>query len=96
MRKPLFPLGQCLITPCAKETLESLGMEPAVLLQRHQLDWSELCKHDQVPNREAGGDLRLLSTYRVNPNAIPVLVITEEDRSSTMILLPEEYEFARP
>lgn len=88
----LFPLGQCVITPGAQFALESIRIVPVGLLQRHQSgDWSEMDKHDQAENRAAiKHGSRVFSAYNL-ANDIRVYVITEADRSSTTILLPEEY-----
>ena len=65
------------------------------LLARHVFgDWGELCSEDQEANNRAvtfGG--RILSSYAVGVglSATKVWVITEADRSSTCVLLPEEY-----
>jgi hypothetical protein len=88
----LFPLGQCVITRGALPAIESINVDPAVLLQRHQSgDWLEMCQHDQAENRKAiKNGSRVFSAYNL-ANSIRVYVITEADRSSTTILLPEEY-----
>lgn len=91
-RKPVyFPLGHCLITPGAKALLESLNEPPMSFLQRHQSnDWGDVCKEDSEANDHALHDgTRLLSAYLVNDSTI--WIITEADRSSTTVLLPEEY-----
>ncbi|HXO19419.1 MAG TPA: hypothetical protein VOA87_05775, partial [Thermoanaerobaculia bacterium] len=65
---------------------------PLTFLRRHvQGDWGEVCKEDGQANDRAlrsGG--RLLSAYRTHLGT-RLWVITEADRSSTCILLPEEY-----
>lgn len=91
-RKPVyFPLGQCLITPGAKALLESLNESPMPFLQRHQSnDWGDVCQEDWDANDHALNDgTRLLSAYLVNDSKI--WIITEADRCSTTVLLPEEY-----
>ena len=43
-RRPLFPLGQVLITPGALDMLESLELAPLPFVLRHVAgDWGELC-----------------------------------------------------
>ena len=89
---PLFPLGQVLATPHALAVLEDHGVLPASLLERHgRGDWGELCEEDAQANRDAlRGGLRLLSSYRL-ADGVKVWLITEADRSSTTLLLPEDY-----
>ncbi len=83
----LFPLGACVATPGAID----LDVDLANLLARHSRgDWGEVCKADARENDRAlkTGE-RLLSSYPVGDGK--VWVITEADRSSTCLLLPEEY-----
>ncbi len=87
-----FPLGQAVATPGALAALQEAGQAPADFLSRHiRGDWGEVCPSDQQANDEAlilGN--RILSAYRTLLNC-RIWVITESDRSSTCILLPEEY-----
>ncbi len=61
-------------------------------LFRHMAgDWGDLVEEDRMANDEAmcfGG--RILSAY-VDHHQLKFWIITEADRSSTTILLPEEY-----
>ncbi|KKN39327.1 hypothetical protein LCGC14_0744320 [marine sediment metagenome] len=62
------------------------------LLRRHASgDWGDLSPDDRKANEEAlkNGD-RLLSAYHLL-SGVKLWVITEADRSSTCILLPDEY-----
>ena len=91
MRKPLFGLGQILATPAALAELNQLRVAPASLLARHhQGDWGELCPEDSEANcRALEEGSRIFSSYRVGEQK--VWVITEADRSTTTVLLPEDY-----
>jgi hypothetical protein len=92
-RKPLFPLGQVVGTPGALAALEEAGQSASELLRLHVVgNWGdELCEEDRALNNEALKDgSRLLSAYRLK-SGTKVWVITEADRSSTCLLLPEEY-----
>ena len=62
------------------------------LLARHAGgDWGELCPEDRRANdRAVRLDERILSAYRL-ADGRKLWAITEWDRSSTTLLLPEEY-----
>lgn len=92
-RKPLFPLGQVVATPDALAALEEANESAMPLLTRHQSgDWGDLCDEDRQLNDEAVDDgSRILSSYVLEATGHKVWVITEADRSSTTILLPENY-----
>lgn len=91
-QKPLFPLGQTVATPGALEALAAAGQSPAEFLGRHvRGDWGQVCNDDKQANDHAlEHGSRLLSAYRTN-KSVRIWVITEADRSSTCILLPDEY-----
>ena len=77
------------ITPNALEKLKSDDILNA--LNRHVVgDWGDLEEEDRQTNDEAlqSGD-RLLSAYRSGDTKF--WIITEADRSSTCVLLPEDY-----
>ncbi len=78
-------------TPGALRVLSEAGEDPMRLLARHASgDWGELNGHDRRENRRSlKNGWRVLSSYPVGDGK--VWVITEADRSSTTILLPEEY-----
>ena len=89
---PLFPLGETSATPGALDALEEAGTSAVSLLARHHAgDWGDLDDHDQQMNAAAlrEGE-RLLSSYRLSTDA-KIWVITEADRSHTLLLLPDEY-----
>ncbi len=90
--RPLFPLGQCVATPGALAALTEAGQTPADFLSRHVAgDWGEIDPEDRGLNEEALREgARLFSVYRTSQGA-KVWVITEADRASTCILLPDEY-----
>ncbi len=88
----LFSLGECVITPRAREVLASISVETNDLLRRHQSgDWADMDQHDQAANRAAlNNNARVFSMYRL-ADQHRVYVITEGDRLVTTILLPSEY-----
>jgi len=87
-----FPLGQIVATPGALEALEEAGQNAAFFLNKHNRgDWGEVDSEDKQANdRSLVDGERLLSSYRTLKN-VRMWIITEADRSSTCILLPEEY-----
>jgi len=87
-----FPLGQVVATPGALEALRQAGDEPLLYLVRHQSgDWGEVCEEDAKENEfSVENGFRILSAYTLK-DGTRIWVITEADRSSTCLLLPEEY-----
>ena len=83
-------VGKLRITPEAWNQVD----EDAIFISftRHLTgDWGNLDEHDWKANDDAiqyGG--RVLSSYK-DKNETRFWIITEADRSSTTILLPEEY-----
>lgn len=86
-----FPLGRVVATPGALQVLEKASLGALPLLARHQSgDWGEVDAEDWKANEEAlKHGWRLFSAYEVSGSR--VWIITEANRSSTTILLPEEY-----
>lgn len=87
----LFPLGQVVATPGALEVLDKQAVNASTLLERHQSgDWGMVPEEDAQENQAsvANGN-RILSSYPIGDARI--WIITEADRSSTILLLPEEY-----
>lgn len=89
---PLLPLGQVLATPGALELLRSLKLTPLQFVLRHMGgDWGDVCEEDRQANAEAlAHGARVVSVYVLGPTQ-RLWIITEADRSSTTLLLPEEY-----
>lgn len=88
-----FEHGQLVATPGALELLGELEISPSYLLERHLTgDWGEVPPEDARENeRSVRRGYRVVSSYNVGDDGQWVWVITEADRSSTCILLPEEY-----
>ena len=80
-------------TPGALAAIKKSGQQPGEFLARHQSgDWGDVDAHDRKENQlslEQG--FRLMSVYTLSITGVKIWVITEADRSSTCILLPEEY-----
>jgi hypothetical protein len=90
--EPLFPLGNVCATPGALEAIEKGKQAPMHFLSRHVTgDWLEMTADDIQANTDAlreGG--RIFSAYTINGGA-RLYVITEEDRSTTTLLMADEY-----
>ena len=90
--QPRFDLGNVVATSGALEALDRAGLAPALFLARHQCgDWGDLGEDDRAENEfSLGRYLRLFSAYDLD-DGTTIWIITEADRSSTTILLPDEY-----
>lgn len=95
MNAARFPLGACVATPGAIRVLGEDGgywrFNAALLLARHQDgDWGDILLEDTRENELSVQEgFRIVSSYEVGGGR--VWIITEADRSSTCVLLPEEY-----
>jgi hypothetical protein len=85
-----FSLGQLVATPGA--LAEATHEEIQQALARHSRgDWGNVDAEDAQANNEAlECGARLLSAYET-ATGVKFWIITEADRSSTCVLLPEEY-----
>jgi len=92
MTEQLFPLGQMVATPGALDALQAASQTPLDFIKRHASgDWGDVCEEDAESNNEAlWNDERIFSVYRT-ADGEKLYVITEADRSSTCVLLPDEY-----
>lgn len=87
-----FSLGQVVSTPGALDALARAGQDAWQFIGRHVTgDWGEVDEHDRGENElSLNQGLRILSAYTLS-DGTKLWVITEADRSSTCVLLPEEY-----
>ena len=95
--RPRFELGRVVATPAALSVLEASSQTPTEFLHLHvRGDWGDLSEGDREINEEALSDgSRILSAYMTSGGK-KIWIITEavDDsgrRSSTTILLPDEY-----
>lgn len=90
MSRNKFRLGQVVTTPGVETDYYHLNLGDYIA--RHATgDWGDLSETDKQANEEAlleGG--RIFSSYLM-PDGGKMWIITEADRSSTCLLLPEEY-----
>lgn len=88
--QPLFPLGDILVTP----GVDALGIDLRPLLRRYQSgDWGEDCPEDRATNNHAiENHEAILSDYpvMVDEEIIRIHIMTESDRSYTIVFLPSE------
>lgn len=89
---PQFPLGQVVGTPAALAVLARVQIDVRTLLDRHHSgDWGDMCRTDKRENDYAvSHGSRIFSAYNVSDDE-SVWIITESDRSSTTVLLPDDY-----
>ncbi len=86
----MFEYGDIFITPNALESIPRSEIIRA--LGRHiSGDWGDVCLEDWELNNEAVEmGYRILSQYTAS-NGTVFWIITEADRSTTTVLLPEDY-----
>jgi hypothetical protein len=85
-----FRLGHIVATPNA---LSWLGQDDILAgIQRHQAgDWGDVPEEDREENElSLQQGFRLLSVYH-SSQRVTFWIITEADRSSTTVLMPEDY-----
>jgi hypothetical protein len=87
-----FGLGTVVATPGALSALRDAGQSPTYFLGRHAKgDWGDIDGHDIKENEIALSDGgRLLRSYQTIKGET-IWVISEVDRSSTCLMLPEDY-----
>jgi hypothetical protein len=91
-RRQRFPLGRIVATPAALEALAKSGDSGHGLIMRHVTgDFGTVCKADWQANEDAiATGERVFSAYALCDGE-KVWVITEQDRSVTTLLVPEDY-----
>ena len=87
-----FPLGRIVATPGALAALREADQFPGEFLERHvQGDWGVICDEDKGVNEIALLlNEYLLSAYLTNKGK-KIWVVTVANRSSTCLMLPNEY-----
>jgi hypothetical protein len=93
-----FGIGRLVATPGAIAALKRSGQHVSEFLASHMAgDWGEVCEEDRKLNDAAIAHeddpalrTRVLSAY-TTAKGERIWLITEADRSSSCLLLPEEY-----
>lgn len=88
----LFPLGQIVMTPAAAQALHEANESPIKFIAKHAaLEQGELDDQDHKANLWAlQNEARIFSNFKL-ASGEKLWVITEADRSSTCLLLPNDY-----
>ena len=95
-QQPLFQLGNCYMTPGINTLVAQQALSIDHYLYRHQHgDWGDITKEDGAENETSLlQGYRILSAYNLEghtgSNTIKIWIITEADRSTTTVLLPNE------
>jgi len=86
------PLGTVVATPGALQALAVAAENYFLYLARHaNRDWGDIHPDDAKANDESlQTGRRIISAYTLK-DGTRIWIITEADRSSTCVLLPEEY-----
>ncbi len=92
MKSPKFPLGNVVATPGAIEAMNESGQTADFFLDQHAAgNWGTIDAEDWQSNDQALVEgTRLLSAYSTL-KGVKIWIITEADRSSSCILLPQDY-----
>lgn len=87
-----FFVGKLLLTGRVLTAFRRTKETPMSFIRRHVVgDWGDLDQTTETENnRSVNQGRRILSAYHLD-DGTKIWVITEADRSSTRILLPEEY-----
>ncbi len=87
-----FALGRLYCTPGVIAASLAADDDVFLYLQRHAVgDWGDVDSEDwQANDRALQEGTRLLSAYHLK-NGTKVWIVTEADRSTTTLLLPDEY-----
>jgi hypothetical protein len=83
-----FEVGEVVVTPAASAALEADGQSVAALLARHQSgDWGDVTAQVRAVNERGLAECFNLQSVYVAPSGSRVVVVTNRDRSLTMIHL---------
>ena len=87
-RKPKFEAGEVVITPAASAALEAGGHKLDDLLARHQAgDWGDVSEQVRAGNERGLVERFNLQSAYVVPSGQRLVVVTNRDRTLTMVHL---------
>jgi hypothetical protein len=88
----MFELGKISVTELALHTIEHAGQSPQEFLDRHASgDWGDVSVETARANDENLQIGRRLESVYHTRSGDKILVVTEADRSLTILMLPEEF-----
>lgn len=88
----VFELGKISVSEGARHALSDAGQTADKLIERHARgDWGDVSDETRRHNEEAIHDGHRIESVYHTQLAEKLLVITEADRSLTMVLLPDEF-----
>ena len=86
--QPTFPLGHIVATPGALHAICQADQSPAFFLDQHAAGMEDLQRNE----RKLIDGKRLFSAHRTLRGA-DIVILTTEDRSCSMIMLFEEFQY---
>lgn len=87
-----FPLGKVIVGEGASHALDASGQSADELIGRHARgDWGDVSEETRTKNEDAIASGRRIESIYHTHRGEKLLVVTEADRSLTMVLLPEEF-----
>ena len=87
----VVPLGTVVFTATALELAKEKDINLVALVLNHRMgNWGDVCAADKKTNDWAlANGARILSAYKVKEEKF--WVITDAERTSTCVMLPEDY-----
>jgi hypothetical protein len=87
---PRFSLGRIVMAESVSQTL-SLHDIATALLRHAQGDWGDACVEDRDANESALWEASRLHSVYHDRKGVRFWIITEADRNTTTVLLPDDY-----
>ena len=87
---PKFSLGRIVMTESATQTLSHNDIATA-LLRHARGDWGDVCAEDRDANESALWEASRLHSVYHDRKGVKFWIVTEANRNTTTVLLPEDY-----